>query len=282
MAWYRENGRHGLPWRLTRDPYAVLVSEVMLQQTQVERVLPYYSAWLVRWPTFAALAAATPADVIREWRGLGYNRRALNLHRVAVVVTREHGRQLPRDSATLLRLPGIGPYTASAVRSFAREEPVAVADTNIARTLARVVLGKPSQRDVMPRTIAEVATSLLPPSGTRDHNLALMDLGALVCVARAPRCGECPLAGLCAWRAAGHPATATARQPAPKFEHTARFARGRIIDALRAAPATAAELAAMLPPSHAARTGGYLASLERDALVVRASGDLWSLPVETG
>lgn len=280
MPWYREHGRHGLPWRLTRDPYAVLVSEIMLQQTQVERVLPYYTAWLERWPTFSDLAAATPADVIREWRGLGYNRRALHLHRLAVTVTGEYGHELPRDPEALLSLPGIGPYTAAAVRSFAREERVAVADTNIARTLARAVLGAASQHGVHPRAIAGLATSLLPASGARDHNLALMDLGALVCAARGPRCGECPLAGVCAWRAAGHPGPAAARQPAPKFEQTNRFARGRIIDALRSAPASAGELAAMLPPAHAARIAVYLASLERDALVVRASADLWSLPLE--
>lgn len=278
MPWYREHGRHRLPWRQTRDPYAVLVSEIMLQQTQVERVIPYYAAWLERWPTFAALAAATPADVIREWRGLGYNRRALNLYRLAVTVTRDHDHHLPRDPGALLRLPGIGPYTAAAVRSFAYEEPVAVADTNIARTLVRALLGAASQHDVAPRAITGLATSLLPTVGVRDHNLALMDLGALVCVARSPRCDECPLAGLCAWRAAGHPGTTATREPAPKFESTSRFARGRIIDALRAAPASTGELAALLPPAHAPRIAGYLASLERDALIVRASAGLWSLP----
>lgn len=282
MPWYRQHGRHALPWRMTRDPYAILVSEVMLQQTQVERVVPRYAAWLERWPTFGALATASPADVIREWRGLGYNRRALSLHRTAITVLREHGGQLPRDPAGLLRLPGVGPYTAAAIRSFAYEESVAVADTNIARTIARAILGVESQRDVMARVIAEAAAALLPVPGARDHNLAVMDLGATVCSARAPRCGACPLNEICAWHAAGQPPGAAASRPAPKFEHTARYARGRIVDALRQAPATTAELGAMLPRRHAARAADYLASLERDALVVRAAGDLWSLPVEAG
>ena len=133
LRWYRENGRHGLPWRLTRDPYAVLVSEVMLQQTQVDRVLPYYTAWLERWPDFGALAAAPAAEVIRAWRGLGYNRRALNLHRLAAAVVQSNGGELPPGARFLLALPGIGEYTAAAVRCFAREERVAVAPAHHAR-----------------------------------------------------------------------------------------------------------------------------------------------------
>ena len=278
MAWYRENGRHGLPWRLTRNPYAVLISEVMLQQTQVERVLPYYSAWLERWPSFAALAAASPADVIREWRGLGYNRRALNLHRLAVAVISDHGGELPPSAATLRKLPGIGPYTAAAIQSFARDQRIAVADTNIARVLARALFGTPTGREVPAGALSDAAGALLPSREVRHHNLALMDLGALVCGSRAPRCGECPVARLCAWKAAGYPAGKTTSAPAPRFEHTARFARGRIVDALRAAPATAAELAAMLPAHHAARIGHYLQSLEKDALIAPAADGLWSLP----
>ena len=280
MAWYRTSGRHHLPWRLTRDPYAVLVAEVMLQQTQVERVLPYYTVWLERWPTFAALAAASPAEVIREWRGLGYNRRALNLHRVAATVTQDHGGTLPSSAATLRGLPGIGPYTAAAIGSFAREESIAVADTNIARLAARVFFGVASQREVPARALSGAADALLPSRGVRHHNLALMDLGALVCSSRAPRCGECPVARLCAWRAGGYPPGEAVRPPTPKFEHTARFARGRIIDALRTAPATAAELAALLPEPHAARIGHYLEALEKDALIAPAAGGLWSLPLE--
>lgn len=277
MRWYRANGRHGLPWRLTRDPYAVLVSEVMLQQTQVERVLPYYEAWLERWPDFAALAAAPAAEVIRAWRGLGYNRRALNLHRLAGAVAEHHGGELPREPRALGALPGVGEYTASAVRCFARGERVAVADTNIARVVARTMLGAAGQREVPNRTLAGALGSLLPPRNALDHNLALMDLGALVCTARAPACETCPLTTTCAWRAGGKPGALLPAQPSPRFETTARYARGRIIDALREAPATTDELTAMLPETHHGRLPGYLDALQRDGLVKHVTGT-WQLP----
>jgi len=165
--WYSENGRD-LPWRHTRDPYAILVSEVMLQQTQVERVIPRYLAWLERWPTAAALAAASPAEVIREWQGLGYNRRGLNLHRAAVRIAADGW---PED---LTLLPGVGPYTAAAVGNFALGRDVLPVDTNVGRVEERT--GN--------RFTAAAAQ-------------ALMDLGATVCLARVPRCGACPLAEPC-------------------------------------------------------------------------------------
>ena len=269
MAWYGTHGRHELPWRLTRDPYAVLVSEVMLQQTQVSRVLPYYAEWMERWPTFGTLSEASPAEVIRAWRGLGYNRRGLNLHRLAQIVAAEHGGKLPRDPRELRRLPGIGPYTASAITSFALELPASVADTNIARVVTRASLGAASQKDVSPRTLDSALAKLLPDGNSRDHNLALMDLGATVCGARTPDCGSCPVSRHCAWLAAGRPTSSAVRAPMPKFETTARFARGRIIDALRESPALETELAAVLPARHAARVATYLAGLERDGLVAR-------------
>ena len=167
MAWFRENGRD-LPWRRTRDPYAILVSEVMLQQTQVERVIPRWLAWLERWPTPAALAAASPADVIREWQGLGYNRRAVSLHRAAQAVAADGW---PDDLTTL---PGIGPYTAAAIRNQAYGEPVLPVDTNVAR-------------------IQERTGHSFGPEALQ----ALFDLGATVCLARVPRCEICPLAERC-------------------------------------------------------------------------------------
>ncbi len=167
LAWFETDGRD-LPWRKTRDPYAILVSEVMLQQTQVERVIPRYLAWLERWPTPAALAAATPADVIRAWQGLGYNRRGLNLHRAACAIA-EHG--WPED---LTDLPGVGPYTAAAIRNQAFGDPVLPVDTNVAR-------------------IQERTGHTFGP----DALQALFDLGATVCLARVPRCEACPLAGGC-------------------------------------------------------------------------------------
>jgi A/G-specific adenine glycosylase len=167
LAWFDEHGRD-LPWRRTRDPYAILVSEVMLQQTQVERVMPRYHAWLERWPTVEVLAAASPADVIREWQGLGYNRRGLNLHRAARVIAAEGW---PDD---LTALPGVGPYTAAAVASFAFGRDVLPVDTNVRRVQQRT------------------GHRFTPAAGQ-----ALMDLGATVCLARIPRCGACPLADAC-------------------------------------------------------------------------------------
>ena len=175
LAWFEEHGRE-LPWRKTRDPYAILVSEMMLQQTQVERVVPRWQRWLVLWPSVEALAAASPAEVIREWQGLGYNRRALNLHRAAAAVA-ESG--WPDD---LTELPGVGAYTAAAVRAFAFCEPVLPVDTNV-------------------RRVEERTGHAFDPSCAQ----ALMDLGATVCLARVPRCGRCPLASRCPSRGRRYP-----------------------------------------------------------------------------
>ena len=279
MRWYRLRSRHALPWRLTRDPYAVLVSEVMLQQTQVDRVLPYYDAWLRRWPSFGALAEASPADVIRAWAGLGYNRRALNLHRLAVEVTEAHGGELPESIPALLQLPGIGPYTASAVACFAGGARVVVADTNIARVLARLALGQERAKGIPPGSLHRGAEALLPDTGARDHNLALMDLGAMVCTARAPLCGSCPVAAHCAWLATGSPpAAGPTRAPTEPFEHTARFARGRIVAALRQAERPLSELVEMLPARHRLNTTAYLTALEREGMVQQLPGGIWALP----
>ena len=282
MRWYRANGRHSLPWRLTRDPYAVVVSEVMLQQTQVERVLPYYEAWMGRWPTVAALAAATPAEVIRAWAGLGYNRRALNLHRLASRVASDGWPVAPTESS-LLPLPGVGPYTAAALLSFAYEVPAIVIDTNIARVVARVCLGAATQKGISSRDLRDAAAGLLPRSRVRDHNLALMDLGAQMCTARAPHCDGCPLHQLCAWRIAGNPNTAKGRRPTLRFEDTARYARGRIVDALRDGARDEQALADVLTPVHRDRLRTYLEGLERDGLAVRCDGTaMWSLPLTAG
>ena len=278
MHWYRERGRHDLPWRLTRDPYAVLVSEVMLQQTQVERVLPYYERWMGRWPTVADLADAPAAEAIREWSGLGYNRRAVNLQRAAVTVVEHHGGRLPRDTGALRRLPGVGPYTAAAVVSFAFGKRVALVETNIARVLARAVAGTASRRGLSATREAEMAEWFLPSGESRDHNLALMDLGATVCTSRSPACEDCPLASQCAWRGAGSPPETGGRGSAATFEETARFARGRIVEMLRQEPELSlATIACRLPAIHSQRAGRYLEALERDGLVERGAG-VWRLP----
>jgi A/G-specific adenine glycosylase len=178
VAWWNQN-RADLPWRRTRDPYAILVSEVMLQQTQVSRIVPRYEAWLARWPTVEALADAMPAEVIREWAGLGYNRRAVNLHRCAQRVV-ELGR-FPREPAELERLPGIGPYTAAAIACFAFGAQIAAPDTNARRVLER--LGTPD---------------IPPPAGRAyEWNQALFDLGREICIARRPRCDRCPVSAGC-------------------------------------------------------------------------------------
>jgi A/G-specific adenine glycosylase len=227
LAWYARNGRAQLPWRKTRNPYRILVSEFMLQQTQVERVLPKYRAFIKKYPTFETLAAASVADVIREWQGLGYNSRALRLKRIAETVVKQFGGVLPRDLEPLRSLKGIGPYTAAALRAFAFECDDAAVDTNVRRVVQRLTLG------------AEQPQALVPRGRGHDWNSALMDLGATICTARAPKCSICPLRKLCA-AAPIDPAALERARPksaAIPFERTTRFARGRVIDRLRRLPA---------------------------------------------
>jgi len=241
LAWYERHGRD-LPWRSTRDPYAILVSEVMLQQTQVARVRERWVRWLARWPDPAALAAATPAEVLGEWVGLGYNRRALRLRDACAIVAREGW---PADLTTL---PGVGRYTADAVRAFAHDEAVVPVDTNVARVFAR-------------------AGAMDEPPVPSQLGQALMDLGATVCTARAPRCGECPLIR-CPSRGR---VAAIPRAPrrGVRFEETDRWARGRVVAALAAGTA--------LPALEAGRRERVLSGLARDGLVVR-EGDVVRLP----
>src|SRR3954454_18020734 len=203
LEWYARV-RRPLPWRATRNPYALLVSEGMLQQTQALRVVPYYERWLARFPDPPALAAAPAREVLAAWSGLGYNRRALALHRAAAVVA---ARGWPAD---LTELPGVGPYTAAAVGSFAWDRQVAVVDTNVRRVLER--------RDAVRRTPAALAgraAELLPAGRAAAFNQAMMELGATVCRPRAPRCGDCPVARGCGAHAAGGPAPPPPRRPSP-------------------------------------------------------------------
>ncbi len=276
--WYRANGRHDLPWRLTRDPYAVLVSEVMLQQTQVERVRPRYEAWLGRWPTAASLAEAPAAAVIREWSGLGYNRRAVNLQRAAREALERFGR-IPVNETKLLSLPGVGPYTAAAVACFAGGRRTAALDTNVARVVGRALLGEARARAPYGSELREAAEAWLPARGARAHQLAVMDLGATVCKASSPDCGVCPLARGCAWLAAGRPAphVAVPKGEAAPFEATARFARGRIVAMLaEGSPQSADAIAARLPEEHRVACEHYLEALARDGIVALREGR-WGL-----
>lgn len=198
LKWYREQAR-ALPWRTTRDPYRVLVSEFMLQQTQVRRVLEYYPRFIRRFPTLDALARARPRAVRETWEGLGYYRRAHNLHRLAQTVARDHGGEIPDRPDQLLRLPGVGAYTAGAVATFAYERREPAVDTNVARVLRRVFRPRLPAGAKGTRALQSLARSLLPrrPRTTWEFNQALMDLGATTCVARAPRCGACPVRPVC-------------------------------------------------------------------------------------
>ncbi len=238
LAWWHAN-RRDLPWRHTRDPYAILVSEVMLQQTQVDRVIPYYERWLAQLSNVEALAAAPTADVIRAWSGLGYNRRAVNLQRTAQAVVHEHGGVFPRDVETLRQLPGIGPYTAGAIACFAFGQDTAFADTNIRRVLHRLFAGVDVPRPSLTgRQLAALAERVLPRGQGWDWNQALIEFGALQCTARKPLCLVCPLREECAaWpeiqaALAALPKGTRLKREAP-FKESNRYFRGRIVETLR-------------------------------------------------
>lgn len=245
FAWYEANARP-LPWRATRDPYALLVCEVMSQQTQIDRVVPHWETWLERWPTAAALADAGRGEVLAAWVGLGYNARALRLQSACRIIV-EHG--WPPDAAGLQGLPGVGPYTAAAVASFAFDEPIIAVDTNVRRVAARLGLESPQ--------------ALLCAARPAASNQASMELGALVCKAREAACGRCPVAPFCPscdrlvttprGRGAG---------PTERFEDSNRWVRGRIVEALAAGDGLPAEI----DPE---RLRKALAGLERDGLVLR-------------
>jgi len=197
VRWFKKNGRD-LPWRHRRDPYAVLVSEMMLQQTQVATVIDYFNRWMERFPDFAALAAASETGVLHAWQGLGYYSRARNLHRAAQLVMERHGGIMPRDPEQILALPGIGRYTAGAVAAFAFDTPTPVVDGNIARVLARLFdYHRPVDSSGGQKWIWRTASDLQPRTGAGIYNEALMELGALVCLPRSPKCGECPVQKFC-------------------------------------------------------------------------------------
>jgi A/G-specific adenine glycosylase len=203
LTWYRAHGRD-LPWRQTSDPYHILVSEVMLQQTQVDRVLPKYMEWLAKYPSLESLASAPEQDVTALWRPLGYNIRPRRLHAIARESVMRYGGQLPSDEETLLSFKGIGAYTAGAIRSFAFRQRAAILDTNVARVLFRVFVARgDAKAHAMRRRLWALSEALVPRKDVFDFNQALMDLGATVCTARKPKCIACPMTKLCAsfpWR----------------------------------------------------------------------------------
>ena len=270
LAW-GDAHRRDLPWRRARDPWAVLVSELMLQQTQVARVVPRFARFLDRFPTVAACASSRVADVVEEWAGLGYNRRAVDLHRAAVAVVDRHGGAVPRDLAALVALPGVGQYTARAVLTFAFGDDVGVVEVNTARVLARAFAGRRLERS----EAQALADGLVPAGAGWAWNQAMIDIGATLCGKSATNCSGCPLLPSCAWAAAGHaspdPAIGSAgegtRQSA--FAGSDRQGRGRLVDALRQGPVAPADVAAAAGwPGDVARARRIATGIVADGLAV--------------
>jgi A/G-specific adenine glycosylase len=236
LAWYEAHARD-LPWRAPdASPWSILVSEIMLQQTPVVRVLPAWRAWMERWPTPAHLAKEPSGEAVRMWNRLGYPRRALRLHACAVAITEQHDGRVPDDHAALLALPGVGAYTAAAVASFAFGQRHAILDTNVRRVLARAETGIQYPPKTQTRAETALAESLLPSEASvaARWGVAVMELGALVCTARAPACADCPIAHECAWKAAGRPAHDGPPRRGQTYEGTDRQVRGRLLAVLRA------------------------------------------------
>ena len=279
IDWFAVNGRD-LPWRRPGfTPWGALVSEFMLQQTPVNRVLPKLAEWLQRWPTPADLAAASPGDAVRAWDRLGYPRRALNLHATAVAIVVRHRGVVPSDVSALLALPGIGDYTARAISVFAYGQRHPVVDINIRRVIARAVLGLSDPGPAAKRDLVDME-ALLPESDAdaKAFNAGIMELGALVCVARTPRCEACPIADLCRWRLDGYPETDAAKAPKQKkYEGSDRQVRGLVLAELRASdvPVTRDELALVWPDVE--QLNRSIAGLILDGLVVD-TGDAFELP----
>lgn len=278
LGWWELQRRH-LPWRATRDPWAVLVCEVMAQQTQVARVAERWGPFLERFPTPAACAEAPVAELLRWWSGMGYNRRALNLHRCARAVVDDHDGQLPATLAELLALPGIGPYTARAVLAFAFELDHAIVDTNTARVLARW-----EGRRLTQRAVQAAADAALPAGSAWAWNQAMLDLAAGVCTRRAPSCTDCPVAARCAWATAGCPLPDPADGSAgvstgqARFEGSDRQGRGRLLEALRAGPVQLCDVALAAGwPGDPERAARVVAGLVTDGLAC-SDGDYLRLP----
>lgn len=279
IGWF-DTAERDLPWRAPDvTPWQILVSEFMLQQTPVSRVLPIWPDWISRWPTPSATAAASAADVLRAWGKLGYPRRAKRLHECAAMIARDFDDVVPDDVEVLLQLPGVGSYTARAIAAFAYRRRVPVVDTNVRRVVARAVHGRaePAAPSAT-RDHADVDT-LLPDDGRAARfSAALMELGATVCTARAPRCVDCPLRA-CAWRDADYPSGSAPKRPTQRYAGTDRQVRGRLLDVLRDNdfPVTKAQLDVAWP-ADAVQRERALASLLADGLVEQFAGGRFALP----
>lgn len=281
LSWYATNARD-LPWREQgTSPWGVLVSEVMLQQTPVVRVEPAWRQWMSRWPTPPALAASAPGDAIHSWGRLGYPRRALRLHAAAVTIVERHGGNVPERPSDLLALPGVGTYTAAAVSAFAFSLRTTVVDTNICRVIARVVSGEAQAAPHLARAEMDLATALLPDDAhdSRTWNVAVMELGAVVCLARSPHCPVCPVHDLCAWQRASRPAYDGPARRSQSWHGTDRQCRGAILAALRATrePVTASCLHSAWATDDTQRDR-CLDGLVTDGLVEPMAGNRFRLP----
>ena len=278
LAWGAAS-RRDLPWRRTRDPWSVLVSETMLQQTQVSRVAPRYASFLARFPTAETCAEASVGDVLRLWSGLGYNGRAVRLHRAASMVTDQLGGSFPATVDGLRQLPGVGPYTARAILAFAFEADVAVVDTNVSRILARWH-GSPVVRPIQAQERADAA---LPAGRAWAWNQSLMDLGATVCSARGPACARCPLRPSCRWNRAGRPEPDPGSIPVgsrqSRFDGSDRQGRGRLVRALALGPIDAARIPTVMGwPEDPDRAARVVDALVGDGLAVREGSGSYRLP----
>jgi A/G-specific adenine glycosylase len=283
LGWYERN-RRDLPWRNADvTPWQIMVSEFMLQQTPVSRVEPIWRDWIARWPTPSATAAAGAGEIVRAWGKLGYPRRAKRLHECAIVIARDHGDEVPDDVEVLLTLPGVGSYTARAIACFAYQQSVPVVDTNVRRVVARVVHGKADAGSASAvRDHADVSAFLPKDSTAHTFSAALMELGATVCTARAPRCGLCPLS-VCQWRDAGFPPSeGPARRP-QGYAGTDRQVRGRLLDVLRGndLPVTRDQLDVVWLRDTVQRDRA-LESLLADGLVAKTSDGRFALAGEEG
>jgi A/G-specific adenine glycosylase len=280
VAWYREQARD-LPWRRPEaTPWAVMVSEFMLQQTPVIRVLPVYEAWLTRWPTPAALASEPPGEAVRAWGRLGYPRRAMRLHAAATAIEKDFDGAVPDSYEDLRSLPGVGEYTAGAVASFAYGRRHIVLDTNVRRVLARVVTGVEYPASATTPDDRRIAAELMPdePADAAEWAAASMELGAVVCTARAPRCDECPVSDACGWLQAGKPPYDGPPRRGQSYEGTDRQARGRLLAVLRDShapvPREDLDTAWVRDPLQCERA---LTSLLDDGLVVQLADGLFAL-----
>jgi A/G-specific adenine glycosylase len=274
LAWYKKNKRD-LPWRTT-DAWGVLVSEIMLQQTPVARVLPIYIEWMKRWPTPAALAAATPAQIITAWGRLGYPRRALRLHECAKVISTQYKGRIPETQSELRELPGVGDYTSAAIIAFAFEGRSLVLDINIRRVFARVIDGIEVPTAAPTKSERQEREKLIPAKNPHVWAAATMELGALICTAKNPKCGQCPLADQCIWRSLDYPLSDQPKRT-QSWHGTDRQCRGVIVQALRENPALSKKEIMQLwdVPSQVEKA---LLTLLEDGLVVAQKGQRFSLP----